>query len=50
MVEERIRLTEEGLPELCQLVIFSHGLKNILQQHLLLGAEKSDISVARQPL
>lgn len=50
MAEKRIKVNEEGLPELCQLVIFSHGLKNILQQHLLLGAGKSDISVARQPL
>lgn len=47
---EEEKLTEQGLPELRQLVIFSHGLKNIIQQHLLLGAEKSDIFVARQPL
>lgn len=29
---------------------FCHGLKNILQQHLLLEGGQSDISVAKQPL
>lgn len=43
-------LSDESQPESFQLVIFYDGLKNILQQHLLLEEGQSDISVAKQPL